>query len=40
MRLADQLLKIFPHNAEVALPAFAHKYENMMKYGMERQKYF
>jgi hypothetical protein len=39
-KLAEDLLRIFPHNSEVTLPQFNHQYENMMKYGEERQKFF
>jgi hypothetical protein len=40
LALADQMAKTFPHNAEVVLPPVQSRFENMMKYGEERQKLF
>jgi hypothetical protein len=40
LALADQMAKTFPHNAEVVLPPVQSRFENVMKYGEERQKLF
>lgn len=34
------MVKTFPHSSEVVLPPVQSKFENVMKYGEERQKLF